>query len=176
MKKLIDYPWYNIAKSEDGLSQGDFVFSCPILQPFHDIKKEIITANYSEYDVIIMSQSCDIINEKLENVLVCPFWSLSDIESENPWFRSNRNKEKLRKGNQPNYHLLSKCSLNNFELDYIIVDFRDVFSVPLNYLIEYSKKQVERLRLLSPYKEHLSQAFARFFMRVGLSVDIEPFV
>jgi maleate cis-trans isomerase len=26
----------------------------------------------------------------------------------------------------------------------------------------------ERVRLLSPYKEHLSQAFARYFMRVGL--------
>jgi hypothetical protein len=32
-----------------------------------------------------------------------------------------------------------------------------------------------RLRLLPPYREHLSQAFARFFMRVGLPVDIPPF-
>ena len=31
------------------------------------------------------------------------------------------------------------------------------------------------LRLLPPYGEHLSQAFARFFMRVGLPVDIPPF-
>jgi hypothetical protein len=29
--------------------------------------------------------------------------------------------------------------------------------------------------LLPPYREHLSQAFARFFMRVGLPVDIPPF-
>jgi len=34
----------------------------------------------------------------------------------------------------------------------------------------------ETLRLLSPYKEHLSQSFARFFMRVGLPIDIDPFL
>jgi hypothetical protein len=32
-----------------------------------------------------------------------------------------------------------------------------------------------RLRLLPPYREHLSQSFARFFMRVGLPVDIPSF-
>lgn len=30
------------------------------------------------------------------------------------------------------------------------------------------------LRLHPPYREHLSQAFARFFLRVGLAGDIPP--
>jgi len=30
-------------------------------------------------------------------------------------------------------------------------------------------------RRLPPYREHLSQAFARYFMRVGLPQDITPF-
>ena len=28
---------------------------------------------------------------------------------------------------------------------------------------------------MPPHREHLSQAFARFFMRVGLPIDIAPF-
>jgi hypothetical protein len=36
-------------------------------------------------------------------------------------------------------------------------------------------KAAKRLRLLPPYREHLSQSFARFFMRVGLPIDIPPF-
>ena len=32
-----------------------------------------------------------------------------------------------------------------------------------------------RLRLLPPYREHLSQSFARFFMRVGLPIDTPSF-
>ncbi len=33
-------------------------------------------------------------------------------------------------------------------------------------------KQLGRLRLLPPYREHLSQSFARQFMRVGLPIDL----
>ena len=44
---------------------------------------------------------------------------------------------------------------------------------------DYLKNQVcslgWRIRLLPPYRELLSQAFARFFMRVGLPVDIPSF-
>jgi hypothetical protein len=32
-----------------------------------------------------------------------------------------------------------------------------------------------RLRLTSPYKEHFAQAFARFYMRVGLPHDAGSF-
>ncbi|MHA1521316.1 MAG: hypothetical protein ACTSRK_14120 [Promethearchaeota archaeon] len=175
-QSIPEYPWYGIITNEDHLAQGDFIFSCPILEPIHDVVQDKITANYSEYDVIIMSQTCDLINNKLTNVLVCPFWKLSEIENKFTWFKSKKNKEKLRKGNQPNYHLLNKSNTPEFQFSHIVVDFRDVFSVPFNYLIENIKDTQSRLRLLSPYKEHLAQAFARFFMRVGLPVDIQPFI
>jgi len=171
-----NYPWYVVVGTEDGLNQGDFIFSCPILEPVHDIDKDIIKANYWEYNVIIMSQTCDLANKKLDLVLVCPLWSLPEIEKKNPWFQSNKNKEKLRRGDQPSYHLLNRSSIKDFELDYTIVDFRNVFGVPYAFLLNYINKTERRLRLLSPYKEHLSQAFARFFMRVGLPLDIDPFV
>ena len=127
---MTDYPWYTIAGTTDGLNQGDFVFSCPILEPIHDLETEKIKANYSEYDVIIMSQSCDLVNEKLDIVLVCPFWTLSDIEKRNPWFTSGKNKEKLRKGDQAGYHLLNKVDVPGFDLDFIVVDFRNVPAPP----------------------------------------------
>ncbi|MBD5492017.1 MAG: hypothetical protein HDR16_07880 [Lachnospiraceae bacterium] len=37
---------------------------------------------------------------------------------------------------------------------------------------EMAFKNGKRLRLCPPYREHLSQAFARYFMRVGLPVNI----
>jgi hypothetical protein len=40
---------------------------------------------------------------------------------------------------------------------------------------EFAHQMGDRLRLLPPYREHLSQAFARLFMRVGLPADIPPF-
>ena len=55
-----------------------------------------------------------------------------------------------------------------------VVDFHEVFSLPVHFLeLWLSRGGNRRLRLLPPYREHLSQAFARFFMRVGLPVDID---
>lgn len=48
-----------------------------------------------------------------------------------------------------------------------VVDFRRVSALPLKSLRTRVLTQQRRLRLLPPYREHLSQAFARFFMRVG---------
>jgi hypothetical protein len=46
--------------------------------------------------------------------------------------------------------------------DHQVVDFRNVYGVPLDFLIDLSKRNGKRLRLLPPYRVHLSQAFARF--------------
>jgi hypothetical protein len=52
----------------------------------------------------------------------------------------------------------------------MVVDFRRVFSLPFGFLRDAAN--LLHLRLLPPYREHLSQSFARYFMRVGLPVDI----
>ena len=70
------------------------------------------------------------------------------------------------------------CLLNveegeGYNMDHRIVDFHEVFSLPRSFLESWMGAQKpERFRLCPPYREHLSQAFARFFMRVGLPTDI----
>jgi hypothetical protein len=88
------------------------------------------------------------------------------------YFKSTEGKEQLRKGNLPGYHLLNRCEIEDFETDCLVADFRTVYSVSVPFLREYAATKGKRRRLLPPYREHLSQAFARFFMRVGLPVDI----
>ncbi|MCS6860043.1 MAG: hypothetical protein NZT92_06970 [Abditibacteriales bacterium] len=56
-----------------------------------------------------------------------------------------------------------------------VVDFRRVYTLPKAFVRNFAAAQGKRLRPLPPYREHLAQAFARFFMRVGLPVDIPPF-
>ena len=53
------------------------------------------------------------------------------------------------------------------------MSFRHIYSVPFKMLTNLVKERGEdRLRLMPPYREHLSQSFGRFFMRVGLPEDI----
>ena len=172
---MIEYPWYCILKDKDPLQQGDFFSSCPIIIPTIDLQSKEIETVVREYNVVIMSQSCDLLQGKVDLVLVCPIWTLIEIEEENEFYKSIRWKNILRKGFIPGYHLLNKCSINGFERDFVVVDFKNVYSVPFEYLTELSHKTGNRLSLMSPYKEHLSQAFARFFMRVGLPIDIPEF-
>jgi len=49
---------------------------------------------------------------------------------------------------------------------------REMFGVPFDYADEKLRKRGERLRLLPPHREQLSQAFARFFMRVDLPIEL----
>jgi hypothetical protein len=171
-----EFQWYKIVK-EECIMQGDILKDCPIVIPPSKIEKGVaIDAKAVTYDVIVLSQSCDLIARKIKLVLVCPFWTLEAFGKKDNSFKDNEKKENLRQGNMPGFHLLNKCQLKDFESDFIIVNFKSVFAVPLDYLIEITKTKGQRLRLLPPYREHLSQAFARFFMRVGLPTDIPPFV
>jgi iron-sulfur cluster repair protein YtfE (RIC family) len=66
---------------------------------------------------------------------------------------------------------LNKSNENNID-DYIVVDFRNVYGIQIENLKEIAGKLESIHRLLPPYREPLSQAFARYFMRVGLPQNI----
>ncbi|MFB3766236.1 MAG: hypothetical protein ACE14P_13455 [Methanotrichaceae archaeon] len=172
---MISYPWYDIVDGSNPLTQGDFINSCPVLVPFSSTEEPKISAEVIEYDVVVLSQSCDLAHRKLDLVLVSPIWPISELESRSDFFKSRKGKDSLRQGNIPGYQLLNRCELDGFESDYLVVDFRNVYGVPLDFIIDLVKRREKRLRLLPPYREHLSQAFARFFMRVGLPIDIPQF-
>jgi hypothetical protein len=71
--------------------------------------------------------------------------------------------------------MLAACELPGLERGVRVVDFRQLFSLPLAFVRKRAALAGPRLRLLPPYREHLAQAFARYFMRVGLPIDIPPF-
>ena len=81
--------------------------------------------------------------------------------------------DKIRRGDKPAYHLLDQEP--EAGLAFSLVDFHRIYSAPKTYLLELARNQIPRIRLCPPYREHLSQAFARYFMRVGLPADIREF-
>lgn len=178
----MDYPWYvSLAPDDTDLLQGDLLPDCPIiippkaLQPDGEYDIDIV-----DYNVVVVSQCCDLENGKVENVLVCPYYTFRDAIKQALTLDEQKSKksitkffDELRKGNQPNYHLLSKDEDKSLT-DCIVVDFRNVFAVHIDFLKSHVETLTNRVRLLPPYREHLSQAFARFFMRVGLPQNIPP--
>lgn len=170
----MNYPWYQAIDDSD-LQQGDIIDGCPIVIPPPSVDINDYEIDLKLIDSIILTQSCDLVNGKSEIVLVCPYYKLDPFLSKQNLTSKGKRKSKideLLKGRLPSYHLLNKDKENEIE-DYLVVDFRNVYGVKINVLQDIARKLKKRKRLLPPYREHLSQAFARYFMRVGLPQDIK---
>ncbi len=187
--------WYEIVSAEEPLTQGNFLFNCPVPAWKDNEELEIEGTNeaenlqaYLEFisaDVIVMTQACDLAHSKIQNVTLCEHFSLTEHKQdwENAMRASGQTPtakawkkqcEFLNDGYVWNQTILNKCDLPDFIQDYRVVDFHNVYTVPKIFLENLLRKRsVSRIRLLPPYREHLSQAFARFYMRVGLPVDIK---
>lgn len=170
------YPWYEMVDGGD-LQQGDLLRDCPVIVPSPGLTWPLpennIPADLLIYDVVVMSQSCDLANEKVKDVIVCPHWSLDQAAAMDPLFKRKGSFEEIRKGRRPRYVLLAGCDHLDPPLSVRIVDFGRIFSLPKAFIAQLVARTGVRPRVCPPYREHLSQAFARFFMRVGLPQDID---
>ena len=173
------YPWYHLVTG-DSLEQGEFLEAFPVFRPPPELDswEEASSAffEFEDRDVVVVSQTCDLVKgrEKLSEVLLCPIWDLSNFAVDNH-LATAKGREEARRGQLPSVHSLAKCELPGVSRTVRVVDFRQVFSLPLGFARHQAEKTGKRLRLGSPYREHLAQAFARFFMRIGLPLDIPPF-
>jgi hypothetical protein len=171
------YPWYQAVRGDD-IDQGDLFESCPVFLPPDDLARGALasaTFRWEERDLIVLSQSCDLVKgrEKVTDVLLCAVWQRSELTTGH--LATAKGMEDARRGNLPGFHVLAACDLPGSEREVRVVDFRRAYSLPVPFLRKRADAGGDRLRLLPPYREHLSQAFARFFMRVGLPVDVPPF-
>ncbi len=173
------YPWYETV-SGPGLDQGDLIDDCPVLHPVHPDDRDDATGPTATLEaemlvarMIILTQACDLEHAKVESVVLCPAWTLEELGERVPSLNHKKQREKLRKGEYPAYHLLA--SYPKLAQPVLVVDFHRLFTTPKRFLEKVAAQQGDRARLLPPYREHLSQSFARYFVRVGLPVDIPPF-
>jgi hypothetical protein len=175
-----DFPWYSIVRGSS-LEQGDLLLGCPRFA----IPAEAGHANGAlslvreTVDAVLLTQSCDLAVRpdgqcEATDFLLCPFHFKKDL-ADHPVFRKDEAWEEARKGRRPFFHLLNECRLAGHEQDFALVDFHALFTLSVPLAREFADRTGDRLRLLPPYREHLSQAFARLFMRVGLPADIPPF-
>ena len=125
------------------------------------------------FDVVVMTQSCDLVNDKIQEVILCPHWDLNKASQVDVSLAKRNTQQAVLKGQQYRYAMLDMSNDAALPMGIRIVDLGRVFSLPKAFVGQFAAKQGKRLRLCPPYREHLSQSFARFFMRVGLPQDIE---
>lgn len=175
MSGVTNNGWYGIA-SDSTLMQGDLVDGFPYAVNYQEIPEGAtsVSVNIEVYNIIILSQSCDLAGDnKIKFVMVCPYWPLEVLSENQAHLQDENRREAIKRGYQHNYVILNKNVLDGFEKDFFLVDFKYAFSTPLSYLRTIAAKTDKRLRLKSPYREYLSQSFAKYVMRVGFDREEE---
>jgi len=170
------FEWYDLVIGSE-LEQGDILENVDIYVPLPELdrQQDIVPTVVETHDMIVLTQSCDIPKDVCKNIVACPIWTLEEAKQAVPHFRTKNGLEDLRTGRVVGFHILNRYEKMDFRRDFRIVSFYRVFELSKNRAIAVADAQPRRLRLLPPYREHLSQAFARFFMRVGLPADIPSF-
>jgi hypothetical protein len=198
---VTEYPWWEEVAAAAAVMQGDIIESCPVAvfnteTPFNPVEQwEALLASLrgkigvQQVRAIVMTQACDLAEHKVQNAILCPAYTLADFRTEWNGKQQAEGKEandnsfngylkSIRTGRMWNFTLLRKREPGEgvqVAAPTTVVDFHEVFSLPVAFLQAWVTAAGQpRLRLAPPYREHLSQAFARFFMRVGLPVDIDP--
>jgi len=181
-----DYPWYGLAGGPS-LRQGDVLARCPAPQfalaeggvedllaiPARDWEGASLEVIF--YATVVVSQSCDLAAGKLDLVTMCACYDLTTMQEAFPQFGERGHLERIRRGEVVRYHMLNACHLPGCESDLRVVDLNTMLGLPLSLAQDVADVHSPRPRLLPPYREHLAQAVARYYMRVGLPVDIPAF-
>jgi hypothetical protein len=152
----VDWFWTEV--NEPSLRQGDFLPTCAV-----PIFKGIPTPQGAEhevaaqvFDLIVITQSCDLDQRKVRLVACCPIFAISAFEAKNPAVARKGRWNDVLKGRIEGLHLLASPTNPENNREALVVDFREIYSLPFDYLTERAIQLGRRWRLRSPYLEHFS--------------------
>lgn len=175
--------WWTAATGA-GHEQGDLLGDFPVVRIGEvDLSgpSPTVSSQIEIIDTIIVTQTCDLDNAKVSNILLArviawPDFAAAQFAAGNTAVKSSAFRRNLIRGDIPPLTLLHARE-SQPTLDWSVVDFRELYVVERDRIDSFVSEPGHRRRprLVSPYKEHFAQAFARFYMRVGLPHDAAAF-
>lgn len=180
--------WYTEVEGKEKLTQGDIVFNCPVVVTY--AKDNVLKAGKIQSNFIVLSQACDLENDKISNITLAEVLSMeqvntilgkqnnTNIDLNNSMKRFDTSKsiknfgKEINKNAYPRYQILDKYKSLNLELPFSIIDFSEIHNIPSDYFKSQLVGLGYRLRINSPYRELIAQRFGSFYSRIGLPTVI----
>lgn len=195
-----NFKWYKELNDEENITQGDIIRGLPIIKTNNYdqvVKKYLLKEDLTDFeleneielgDYVVLTQPCDLANIKpaMDNIILCRIYDVNEAKVATKDNKGEIVEVKLSKGRlseyvdgrSPQFYVLNRTEdftpgVEGSGMDFHVVNFNSIEKVPINVLQEFIKYTPKRLRLLPPYREHLAQAFAKYFMRIGLPSNID---
>ena len=168
-----DYPWYCVTEGDD-LQQGDLLRAFPVIIPVNggaaDPFEPEIEVDIQYFNVLVMTHSCDLAQEKVDTVVLCPHVDIAKAQEVDEDLKAKHILKEIQKGKFIRYQLLAPSN-TDILMPVQVLDFGRVVSMPKDFVRSFAGQSGKRLRLLPPYREHIAQSFARCYMRVALPIS-----
>ncbi len=157
----------------NAIEQGDLLPECEIptlpLEAFGAQASEI-EVMLQKISVIVLTQTCQIEQQKVKNAVVCRVVSVAKFNQGSEGPRGSGFWSNIRGWKDDRFHLLRPPMGSENFFDLLVVDFREIHTPSVAYLQTLTKGN--RSRLVSPYVEHLSQRFGYYFTKVALPEEL----
>ncbi|MBA7639281.1 hypothetical protein ES703_46939 [subsurface metagenome] len=157
--------------------QGDLIEKYPILT-IPDISENSNDERESEsteigQNIIILTQSCDIVNDPPSHILVSLYnYTSVLLEQYETQKRLDDFIKELKKDRYYQLKYLPPCEIEGYIRKAMIVDFSKIEKVSLDSIKKHVSTIPKRIRLRSPLREYISQTYAISIMRVALQEEI----
>jgi hypothetical protein len=126
--------------------------------------------------VVILTQSCDLENDgRTDFVLLAELMNYDELVRDNPQGGYGKDfRAACSRGRYVGLMLVPPFT-GPPALPWSIVSFANVYTLPKSVVRGHAESVGSRLRLRSPYREHLAQLFGRYVMRVALPSGLQEF-
>ena len=160
---------YQRPRSEEPVSQGDILDDCPLLLweigPLETAEPEPATIRAR---VVILTQACDLAQEKATRVLVAVVHSAPHLV-ERGVVTAKIVRDHIRTHRVYGWYFLP----NGPSMEESIVNLRNLHTIPRTMLEQLIREGKRVCRIASPYREHLAQHFSTTYSRIGLPEPYE---
>ncbi len=163
---------YRQPSREEAIDQGDIIDGCPLLEVtgFDPVNVDPLEVGYSGDRVVVLTQACDLANEKTTAVVVAPILPAQSLVDQHT-LKSSEVRGPIRSGRVYGLYYLPKSA--DLGLPEAIVDLRQLHTVRLDLLLALCGKGLRRARIQPLYREHLAKHFADTYSRIGLPEPYE---
>lgn len=151
------------------LEQGDILDDCPVFL----LDEAGLLADPSNVQascllsrVVVITQSCDLAQAKVDRAVVAPIHVADDLVSRG-LLKAQVIRDQIRRGVVFGWYYLPRADAP-IDLPESLIELRDLHTLPLTVLNALVASGKRVARLATPFREHMAQHFAVTYMRIGL--------